>query len=250
MCSRRRGRLRGGRGGGAVRPLHGESERWAVVRSLSKVVGPDLRIALVAGDAITISRLEGRQVLGPGWVSHLLQQTAAQLLASASTRKLLARTERTYAERRSTLVDALAERGIEAQGDSGLGVWVPLAEEAATVQLLLERGWAVSPGERYRFRTPPWIRVTTTALKPRTHESSPARWENCATEPSRRTPASRRSAARRRAPRRLPRSRSPVPRPSRRSPTTSRRFARAPRRALPDSSRAARGRRSLWLHRR
>ena len=147
-------------------PLHGESERWAVVRSLSKVVGPDLRIALVAGDALTISRLEGRQVLGPGWVSHLLQQTAAQLLASASTRKLLARTERTYAERRATLVDALAERGIEAQGDSGLGVWVPLAEEAATVQLLLERGWAVSPGERYRFRTPPGIRVTTTALKP------------------------------------------------------------------------------------
>lgn len=147
-------------------PLHGESERWAVVRSLSKVVGPDLRIALVAGDALTISRLEGRQVLGPGWVSHLLQQTAAQLLASASTRKLLARTERTYAERRATLVDALAERGIEAQGDSGLGVWVPLAEEAATVQLLLERGWAVSPGERYRFRAPPGIRVTTTALKP------------------------------------------------------------------------------------
>ena len=60
----------------------------------------------------------------------------------------------------------LAERGIEAQGDSGLGVWVPLAEEAATVQLLLERGWAVSPGARYRFRAPPGIRITTTALKP------------------------------------------------------------------------------------
>jgi DNA-binding transcriptional MocR family regulator len=152
--------------GAPYEPLHAESERWAVVRSLSKVVGPDLRIALVAGDALTISRLEGRQVLGPGWVSHLLQQTAAQLLASASTRKLLARTERTYAERRAALVGALAERGIEAQGDSGLGVWIPLAEEAATVQLLLERGWAVSPGERYRFRTPPGIRVTTTDLKP------------------------------------------------------------------------------------
>ena len=37
-------------------PLHGESERWAVVRSISKVVGPDLRIALVAGDV----RREGR----------------------------------------------------------------------------------------------------------------------------------------------------------------------------------------------
>ena len=34
------------------------------------------------------------------------------------------------------------------------------------MQQLLERGWAVSPGENYRFRTPPGIRVTTTDLKP------------------------------------------------------------------------------------
>jgi hypothetical protein len=31
---------------------------------------------------------------------------------------------------------------------------------------LLERGWAVSPGERYRFHTPPGIRITTTDLQP------------------------------------------------------------------------------------
>ena len=99
-------------------------------------------------------------------MSHLLQQTAARLWASAATKKLLARTERTYAERRAALVDALAGYGITAHGDSGLGVWVPLAEEAATVQQLLERGWAVSPGERYRFDTPPGIRITTTDLQP------------------------------------------------------------------------------------
>jgi DNA-binding transcriptional MocR family regulator len=99
-------------------------------------------------------------------VSHLLQQTAAHLWASAATRKLLARAERTYAERRAALVEALAGYGITAQGDSGLGVWVPLAEEVATVQLLLERGWAVSAGERYRFHAPPGIRITTTDLQP------------------------------------------------------------------------------------
>jgi hypothetical protein len=43
---------------------------------------------------------------------------------------------------------------------------VPLAEEPATTQLLLERGWGVSPGERYRLRTPPGMRITTTELKP------------------------------------------------------------------------------------
>ena len=146
--------------------LHDASSRWAVIRSLSKVLGPDLRVAPMAGDPLTISRVEGRQLLGPGWVSHLLQQTAAQLWASAATRKLLARAERTYGERRTALVDALAGRGITAYGKSGLGVWVPLAEEVATVQLLLERGWAVSPGERYRFHAPPGIRITTTSLEP------------------------------------------------------------------------------------
>ena len=147
--------------------LHGASERWAVIRSLSKVLGPDLRVAPIAGDRMTISRVEGRQLLGPGWVSHLLQQTAVQLWSTAATKKLLARAERTYAERRAALVDALAAHGITAQGESGLGVWVPLAEEAATVQQLFEHGWAVSPGERYRFDAPPGIRITTTNLDPK-----------------------------------------------------------------------------------
>jgi DNA-binding transcriptional MocR family regulator len=144
-------------------PVHAGG-RWVVVRSLSKVLGPDLRIAVVAGDPLTISRIEGRQRLGPGWVSHLLQQVAATLLAGAGDR--LARAERVYAERRSALVLALAEHGIAAAGDSGLGVWIPLADEAAAVRELLSEGWAVSPGERYRFHTAPGIRVTTAALAP------------------------------------------------------------------------------------
>jgi DNA-binding transcriptional MocR family regulator len=146
--------------------LHDESPRWVVIRSLSKVLGPDLRVALVAGDELTISRVEGRQLLGPGWVSHVLQQLAAELWAAPATRKLLARARRTYAERRHALVDALAERGIEARGDSGLGVWIPVAEEAAVAQQLLDRGWAVSAGERFRFGTPPALRVTTATLEP------------------------------------------------------------------------------------
>ncbi len=146
--------------------LHAASQRWVVIRSLSKVLGPDLRVAPMAGDPLTISRVEGRQLLGAGWVSHLLQQTAANLWESQGTADLLARAERSYAERREALVRALAAHGITAHGGTGLGVWVPLADETATVQQLLERGWAVSPGERFRFGSPPGIRVTTTSLEP------------------------------------------------------------------------------------
>jgi DNA-binding transcriptional MocR family regulator len=147
-------------------PLHPAGGRWAVVRSLSKDLGPDLRLALVAGDERTVAGIEGRQHLGQGWASHLLQQVAARLLGSAATRRRLARAERVYAERRQALVAALAARGIAATGDSGLGVWVPLAGEAAAVGGLLVRGWAVGPGERFRLRSGPGIRVTTATLTP------------------------------------------------------------------------------------
>jgi DNA-binding transcriptional MocR family regulator len=151
-------------------PVHRADGRFAVVRSLSKVLGPDLRVALVAGDPLTVSRIEGRRRLGPGWVSHILQQVAAVLVRDRATSRLLTRAERVYAERRAALVSALRARGIDAAGDSGLGVWVPLADEAAAVGGLLARGWAVSPGERYRFRSPPGIRVTTADLDPREAE--------------------------------------------------------------------------------
>jgi DNA-binding transcriptional MocR family regulator len=147
--------------------LHGVTRRWTVIRSLSKVLGPDLRLAPIAGDPLTISQVEGRQRLGPGWISHLLQQTAVNLWKDALDRGLLARAERVYSERRNALVTALATHGVTAFGKSGLGVWVPLQEEVAVVQLLLDAGWAVSPGERYRFNTRPGIRITTTELQPK-----------------------------------------------------------------------------------
>jgi DNA-binding transcriptional MocR family regulator len=147
-------------------PLHGTDGRWTVVRSLSKVLGPDLRIALVAGDPLTISRLEGRQRLGPGWISYILQQTAALLLKNADTARLLKQATQAYTERRQALVGSLAARGIAAAGHSGLGVWVPLRDEAGAVRELLVAGWAVSPGERFRFKSAPGIRITTANLDP------------------------------------------------------------------------------------
>jgi DNA-binding transcriptional MocR family regulator len=65
------------------------------------------------------------------------------------------------------MLSSLAARGIAARGASGLNVWIAVREEAHTVQALLEKGWAVMPGERFRLQTPPAIRVTTAAVTPR-----------------------------------------------------------------------------------
>ncbi len=57
-------------------PLHtlaGSTRHWAFVRSAAKAYGPDLRLALLAGDQRTVERVQGRLRLGPGWISHLLQ---------------------------------------------------------------------------------------------------------------------------------------------------------------------------------
>lgn len=153
--------------GAPARSLIGpRTQHFAVVRSVSKTLGPDLRTAVVAGDAETVARVEGRQQLTLRWVSHILQRIVVALWEDPATETLLASTAARYGERREALVEALGAHGIEATGRSGMNVWVPVPEEGPVMQGLLERGWAVSAGERFRMQSPPALRVTTAALLP------------------------------------------------------------------------------------
>ncbi|MCL7376540.1 aminotransferase class I/II-fold pyridoxal phosphate-dependent enzyme [Streptomyces sp. 35G-GA-8] len=145
-----------------LHPLAGTTGSWAFVRSTAKAYGPDLRIAVLTGDALTVDRVTGRQRLGPGWVSRLLQRAVVELWTSGAVD--VPAVARSYGERRDALVRALAERGVEAHGRSGMNVWVPVADETGAVARLLHAGWAVAPGARFRVATPPGVRLTVSEL--------------------------------------------------------------------------------------
>lgn len=151
--------------GAPLETLTAKRARWAHVCSFSKVLGPDLRVAFVAGDEATLARVEFRQRLGTGWVSNILQRIALELLTDRGAARLLARAEQAYTVRRQAMLRALAAHGIEAFGRSGLNVWVPVAEEVSVVRALLDAGWAVSAGERFRIDSPPGIRITIATLE-------------------------------------------------------------------------------------
>lgn len=140
--------------------------RWAVVRSFSKSLGPDLRVALLAADPETTARVEGRQLLGIRWVSHLLQRLVLAVWTDKAVQANLRRAARTYTERRRGLIDALAAEGIEAHGRSGLNVWIPVPAEAPLLQSMLDRGWALSGGDRFRLAAGPGLRVCIATLTP------------------------------------------------------------------------------------
>ncbi|MEU7049444.1 aminotransferase class I/II-fold pyridoxal phosphate-dependent enzyme [Streptomyces eurythermus] len=145
-----------------LRPLAGVTRHWAFVRSAAKAYGPDLRLAVLTGDPVTVDRLRGRQRLGPGWVSLLLQRAVAHLWSHGAVDR--AAVARSYGARRDALVDALAERGVTAHGRSGMNVWVPVPDETGALARLLQRGWAVAPGARFRLASPQGVRITVSPL--------------------------------------------------------------------------------------
>jgi DNA-binding transcriptional MocR family regulator len=152
--------------GVGVHSVSAGRERWVTVRSVSKSLGPDLRLAVVAGDETTIARVAGRQALGTGWVSYELQETVAGLWSDPA----VARAAEVYADRRRALREALAAHGIAVSGRSGFTCWVPVADEDRVTSALVSAGWAVTPGRRFRIAAPPGVRICYATL--RQHEAA------------------------------------------------------------------------------
>jgi DNA-binding transcriptional MocR family regulator len=137
------------------------TDRWVNIRSVSKSLGPDLRLAVLAGDEATIGRVAGRQSLGTGWVSFQLQEAVADLWHDPA----IANAARVYAGRREALLAALASHGIPVTGGrSGMTCWIPVQDEDRVTAAVAAAGWAVAPGRRFRIAAPPGVRICFATL--------------------------------------------------------------------------------------
>lgn len=149
-----------------LQAIAGASRRWAFLRSTSKPYGPDLRLAILAGDETTVARVEGRLQLGAGWVSTILQRLVVQMWSDPAVSAVISNAKLEYEQRRTRLVAMLRARGVPARGRSGVNVWVPVADETFAVTRVRDAGFAVAPGALYRIGAASAIRVSIGALRP------------------------------------------------------------------------------------
>jgi DNA-binding transcriptional MocR family regulator len=147
-----------------LRPVAGCTPRWAHLRSTNKPYHPDLRFALLAGDEETVARVAGRIRIGAGWVSTLVQRLVLGLWADPAATEAVRRAAAVYDDRRTALLASLRGYGLPAYGRTGLNVWVRVPNETGAVTRLLEAGWVVAPGARFRMAGPTGIRITVSTL--------------------------------------------------------------------------------------
>ncbi|MFF2772880.1 aminotransferase class I/II-fold pyridoxal phosphate-dependent enzyme, partial [Streptomyces bacillaris] len=127
-----------------------DHRRFALVRSVSKFLGPDMCLALAATDAETADRLAFRLSPGTTWVSHILQRLVLAQLTDDTVLREVADAGRHYAERNAAFAARLTERGLPTEPTDGLNLWVALPVEARIVaERLMRRGWLARTGDEF-----------------------------------------------------------------------------------------------------
>ncbi|MBO0979093.1 aminotransferase class I/II-fold pyridoxal phosphate-dependent enzyme [Microbacterium sp. SD291] len=127
-----------------------DHRRFALVRSVSKFLGPDMCLAIAATDPETAERLAMRLSPGTTWVSHLLQRLALTQLTDADVMAKVAAAAAHYAARNAGFASMLREHGIAATASDGLSLWVELPSPARVVaERLMRRGWLARTGDEF-----------------------------------------------------------------------------------------------------
>ncbi|WP_292832077.1 aminotransferase class I/II-fold pyridoxal phosphate-dependent enzyme [Microbacterium sp.] len=136
------------------RPFHSligsGHRRYALIRSVSKFLGPDMCLAVTASDPDTAERLAMRLSPGTIWVSHLLQRLTYALMTDEETRGGIKTAAAHYAARNAAFAQRLVDHGVDATPGDGLNLWVRVPVLARVVaEQLMRRGWFARPGDEF-----------------------------------------------------------------------------------------------------
>ncbi|WP_127793586.1 aminotransferase class I/II-fold pyridoxal phosphate-dependent enzyme [Agromyces sp. LHK192] len=145
------------------RPFHSligpDHRRWALVRSVSKFLGPDMCLAVTASDPETADRLAMRLTPGTTWVSHLLQRLVLALVTDAEASARIEQAAEHYAHRNDAFAERLTALGVPVEAGDGLNLWVPLPVPARDVsEQLMRRGWLARTGDEFVLADAPAAR--------------------------------------------------------------------------------------------
>jgi DNA-binding transcriptional MocR family regulator len=136
------------------------SDRIVYIRSFSKLIAPDLRVAAAVARPRLRGLLAEARSFSDGWTSGLLQKTLAIALRDDRLKEVLRRARDMYAQRRLRAADALnaalvRQGGGTWAGSDGLNVWVHLPADVDAMEVL-ERaaagGVRIATGEPFFIR--------------------------------------------------------------------------------------------------
>lgn len=133
-------------------------DRVIYVRSFSKSIAPDLRLAIAVARSPLRVLLTEAKTFADGWSSHLSQLALAYVLAQPELDVILANAQAAYAGRRAAAADALSvvkDLATVAPGSDGVNLWVRLApgiEAAEVIEQAAALGVLAAPGEPFFVR--------------------------------------------------------------------------------------------------
>jgi DNA-binding transcriptional MocR family regulator len=141
-------------------------DRTLLVRGYCNTYGIDLRTCVIGGSSKLIDSVRRLRSFGAAMNSRILQGALAWLLRDERTGSAVANARQRYASRRENLLRLLRARGLTAQGNDGLNLWVSVPREEAAIVSLAAHGISVGSGSRCHVgsKTGEFLRVSTARL--------------------------------------------------------------------------------------
>lgn len=142
-------------------------EQTVVIRSYEKSYGPDLRLAVIGGPSEIVSRAHAEIRLTRQWTSRILQATLLWLLQDPETENTVSTARDIYGSRLDAFILELGKRDITTHSEDGFSVWIPVRNEAATIEALTIQGIVALRGQSsWAPAGPPHVRMASSRLLP------------------------------------------------------------------------------------